>query len=75
MAERAALVKGGMLLAQAGVLHQVLCSAPHTASPILVPTSALEPHSQQRAVPTDAGTCGALCPRAEVLVWLLAVPM
>lgn len=40
MAGRAALMKGGMWLAPAGVLHQVLCSAPQTASPILVPTSA-----------------------------------
>lgn len=40
MAGRAALVKGGMWLAHAEVLHQVLCRASQTASPILVPTSA-----------------------------------
>lgn len=45
MGGRAALVKGGMWLARAGVLHQVLCSAPQTASPLLgltlVPGTAL----------------------------------
>lgn len=40
MAGRVALVKGGMWLARVGVLHQVLCSAPQRASPILVPTLA-----------------------------------
>lgn len=39
MGGRAALVKGGMWLACAGVLHQVLCSALQTASPLLVLTS------------------------------------
>lgn len=73
MAGRAALAKGGMLLAHAGVLRQVLCSAPHTAPPGLCPP--LEPHSEQGAVPTDAGTPLGSGSQGRGGVGLLAVPI
>lgn len=48
---------------------------PRQPPPSLCPPRLLEPHSEQSAVPTDAGTLLGSGPGAEVVVWLLAVSM